>query len=98
MFQFFGPGEHLFEQAASIQGVVALFTVRPDAVQDDREAAQYIGQVMGILRMMETIAAGNALMTAFVSDFAIAVQAGGQSKKYRFKPRLQLDLNSKPKL
>jgi hypothetical protein len=59
-----GPGEHLFEQAASTQGVVGPFTVRPDGVKDDRQAAQYIGQVMGILRMVQTIPTGNALMTA----------------------------------
>jgi len=41
---------------------------------------------------------GYASVTAFASDFAIAVQAGGQSKKYRSKSRLQLDLISKPKL
>jgi hypothetical protein len=58
-----GPGEHLFQQAASTQGVVGPFTVRPDGIKDDREAAQYIGQVMGILRMVETIPTGNALIT-----------------------------------
>jgi hypothetical protein len=58
-----GPGERLFEQAASIQGVVGPFTVRPDGVKDDREAAQYIGQVMGILRMVETMTTGNALIS-----------------------------------
>jgi hypothetical protein len=57
-----GPGEHLFEQAASTQGVVGPFTVRPDGVKDDREAARYIGQVMGILRMVETMTTGKALI------------------------------------
>jgi hypothetical protein len=58
-----GPGERLFEQAASIQAVVGPFTVRPDGVKDDREATQYIAQVMGIVRMVETTTTGNALIT-----------------------------------
>jgi hypothetical protein len=59
-----GPGERLFEQAASIQAVVGPFTVRPDGVKDDHEARQYIGQVMGIVRMVETTTTGKALITA----------------------------------
>ena len=55
-----GPGERLFEQAASIQAVVGPFTVRPDGVKDDREASRYIAQVMGIVRMVETTTTGNS--------------------------------------
>src|SRR5262249_50078828 len=61
---FIGPGEHLFEQAASIQRVVWPFTVRPDGIKDDRAAMQYIAQVMGIMGMVKTTFTGKALFTA----------------------------------
>ena len=64
---FIGPGEHLFEQAASIQAVVGPFTVRPDGIKDDVGARQYIGQVMGILRMVEATSTGKPLITSIGS-------------------------------
>ena len=57
-----GPGEHLFEQAASTQMLVGPFTVRPDGIKDDHAARQYIGQVVGIVRMIETTVTGKALV------------------------------------
>ena len=57
-----GLGEHLFEQAASTQMVVGPFTVRPDGIKDDHAARQYIGQVVGIVRMIETTVTGKALV------------------------------------
>jgi hypothetical protein len=64
---FIGYGEHLFEQAASIQAVVGPFTIRPDGIKDDVGARQYIGQVMGILRMVEATSTGKALTTSIGS-------------------------------
>jgi hypothetical protein len=61
---FMGPGEHLLRQAASIQARVGPFTVRPDGIDDQREAKQYIAQVVGTIRMVETTHVGNALITA----------------------------------
>lgn len=59
-----GHAEHLFEQAASTQMVVGPFTVRPDGIKDDHAARQYIGQVVGIVRMIETTVTGKALVGA----------------------------------
>lgn len=64
---FIGPGEHLFEQAASIHSIVGPFTVRPDGIKDDRAARQYIAQVIGIIRGVETTSTGKALITAISS-------------------------------
>jgi hypothetical protein len=64
---FIGPAEHLFEQAASIHQVDGPFTVRPDGMKDDVSARQYIAQVMGIMRMIETTSTGKALITAIRS-------------------------------
>jgi hypothetical protein len=64
---FIGPGEHLFEQAASIHALVGPFTIRPDGIKDDHAARQYIAQVMGIIRMVETTSTGKALITAIRS-------------------------------
>ena len=65
---FIGPGEHLFEQAASIQMRVGPFTVRPDGIRDDREARRYIAQVVGIIRAVEgTTYIGKVLITAITS-------------------------------
>ena len=64
---FIGPGELLFEQAASIHRVVGPFTVRPDGIKDDRAAMQYIAQVMGIIGMVQTTFTGKALITAISS-------------------------------
>jgi len=64
---FIGPGEHLFEQAASIQALVGPFTVRPDGIKDDHAARQYIAQVAGIIRMVDTTFTGKALITAIRS-------------------------------
>jgi hypothetical protein len=57
-----GPGEHLFEQAASIQARMGPITIRPDGIKDDRLAWQYIAQVRGILGMVEFTSTGKALL------------------------------------
>jgi hypothetical protein len=61
---FLGNGEHLFQQAASVQAVVGPFTVRPDGIDSDHAAKQWIGQVTGIIRMLETTGTGKALIGA----------------------------------
>jgi hypothetical protein len=43
------------------------FTIRPDGIKDDVAARQYIAQVMGIMRMVETTSTGKALLTAIRS-------------------------------
>jgi hypothetical protein len=62
-----GPGEHLFQQAASMHMLVGPFTVRPDGIRDDHEARQYMAQVVGIIRGVEATSTGNALITAIRS-------------------------------
>lgn len=64
---FIGPGEHLFEQGASIHALAGPFTVRPDGIKDDHAARQYIAQVVGIVRMVETTSTGKALIAAIRS-------------------------------
>ena len=64
---FIGPGEHLFEQGASVQAVYGPFTIRPDGIKDARAAGQYIAQVMGIIRAVETTSTGKALITSIRS-------------------------------
>jgi len=59
---FLGPGEHLFQQAASIQSVVGPFTIRPDGIDDGHDARLYVWQVMGVVRMVETTPVGKALI------------------------------------
>lgn len=61
---FIGPGEHLFRQASPIQARVGPFTVRADGIDNEREAKQYVAQVVGVIRMVETTFTGNALITA----------------------------------
>lgn len=64
---YMGHGERLFAQGASIQGRVGPFTVRPDDIKNDKEARQYIRQVVDIIRYLGTNHIGNALITAIGS-------------------------------
>jgi hypothetical protein len=64
---YMGPGERLFAQGASIQARIGPFTVRPDDIRKEKEGRQYIGQVVGIIRYLQTTFVGNALITAIAS-------------------------------
>lgn len=57
-----GPGERLFEAASPIMVRYGPFTIRADGIKKEAEARQYVAQVLGILRMLETTVTGNALI------------------------------------
>lgn len=82
---FLNNGEHLFDQASPFKIVLGPFTVRADGIKQEAAARQYVAQVAGVVRGIETTSAGRALVSSIA----------GFKKQVLIFPLVQVDDDGK---